>query len=73
MLIVRKRINEWGQSHPWRTAAVTGLFLFAFGTVFGIVVFDRGVGVEAAVAATYAVTFSVLTGAINSYRKRRDS
>jgi vacuolar-type H+-ATPase subunit I/STV1 len=69
---VLTRFNEWAREHPWQSAAVTALFLFVFLTIFGIVVFDRGAGFEATVAAAYAVTFSLLTGAVKSYRNRRD-
>lgn len=67
-----KRTNEWARHHPWRAAATTAVFLFAVLTIFGVLVFDRGIGFEAAVAAAYAVTFSLITGTVNAYRRRRD-
>ena len=65
------RANAWAREHPWRAAAVTAVSLFVILTIFGLVVFDRGIAGEAGVAATYAVTFSLLTGAVNAFRMKR--
>ena len=66
------RLNEWGREHPWQAAAATALFLFVFLMAFGMTVLGRDAAGAFPYSAAYAVTFSVLTGAINSYRRRRD-
>ena len=65
------RANGWMREHPWRGAAVTAVSLFVVLTIFGVVVFDRGIAVEAGAAAAYAVTFALLTGALNAFRMKR--
>ena len=67
-----ERTNRWARREPWRFAGATAVFLFVGLTIFGVLVFDRGIGFEAAAATAYAVTFSLLTGAANAYRRRRD-
>lgn len=67
-----KAFNEWARQHPWRSAAATAAVLFVFLTIFGVLVLDRGIVFEATVAAAYGVMFSLINGAANAFRRRRD-
>ena len=66
-----KRINEWGREHPWFAAAISAVIIFCAQMIFGTTFLSQDAAEAFPYAATYSATFSLLTGAINSYRRRR--
>lgn len=67
-----ERTNQWGRQHPWRSALATAAVLVVVLTIFGVLVFDRGIGFAATAAAAYAAAFSLVMGMANVYLRKHD-